>query len=170
MEQILANKLVTARNHYEEDLILKFSSNPKKLFRHLKSISMAKHSPNHLIVNSSPVTDPVKQANLLNDYFHSTFTTSKYKLPNTSNLSAPEHQLSSITIQPEEPYRFLIELNPAKAPGWDNIVLKNCATSLAAPLSIPTGIIPSEWKIHKIRPIPKKGVLTEVTSYTNFSS
>ncbi len=138
MEEELTSKLIRGRRCYEENLIQSFSSTPKKLYRHLRSISVSKHSSNHLNVNYTPVTDPVELANIYNEYFHSTFTTNNYQLPITSSLPEPAHQLSSITIEPEETYRCLIELDPCKAPGSDNIsahVLKNCATSLTEELT-----------------------------------
>ena len=164
MENELTSELITAKHRYEDHLIQSFSS--KQLFHYLKSVSVSKHSTSHLVVNSSPVTDPIKQAKLFNDYFHSTFTSSNYQLPDTANLPAPISQLNTITVKPEETYRCLVELDPTKAPGCDDIhacVLKSCTTSLTEPLtelfnlSIQSGRITHEWKIHKIRPVPKKG-------------
>ena len=178
MEEELTSKLIRGRRCYETSLIQNFSSTPKKLYRHLRTISVSKHSSNHLNVNSIPVTDPVELANIYNEYFHSTFTTNNYQLPIFSSLPEPAHQLSSITIEPEETYKCLTELDPCKAPGSDNIsayVLKNCASSLTEVLtelfnlSIRTGYFPPKWKIHKIRPIPKKGTRTEVSNYRPIS-
>ncbi len=98
-----------------------------------------------------------------------------------TNFQSPppsRNQLTSISSITIETYRCLIELDPCKAPGSDNIsahVLKNCATSLTEELtelfnlSIRTGYFPYKWKIHKIRPIPKKGTPTEVSNYRPIS-
>ena len=62
--------------------------------------------------------------------------------------------------------------------GIDNIapvVLKNCAHALATPahhlftISIRSGSIPSEWKIHKITSVYKSGDKTSVTNYRPIS-
>ena len=62
--------------------------------------------------------------------------------------------------------------------GCDNIhplVLKHCSDTLAAPftslfnLSLNTAHIPHEWKIHKIRPIPKGGDRSNVCNYRPIS-
>ena len=115
MKNELTSELITAQLCYEDHLIQCFSSKPKKLFRYLQSVSVSKHSTSHLVVNSSPVTDPIKQAKRFKDYFHSTFTSSNYQLPDTSNLPAPISQLNTITVKSEETYRCLIELDPTKA-------------------------------------------------------
>ena len=53
--------------------------------------------------------------------------------------------------------------------------LKSCTTSLTEPLtelfnlSFQSGRIPHEWKIHKIRPVPKMGSQTEVPNYRPIS-
>ena len=75
-------------------------------------------------------------------------------------------------------FRLLKNLNPNKAPGPDGIhgrVLKNCASSLALPLSLlftvsyRTGQIPSEWKSADIVPVFKKGDKKCVENYRPIS-
>ncbi len=88
MEEELTSKLIRGRRCYEENPIQSFSSTPKKLYRHLRSISVSMHSSNHLNVNSTPITDPVELANIYNEYFHSTFTTNNYQLPPSLQLTS----------------------------------------------------------------------------------
>ena len=73
---------------------------------------------------------------------------------------------------------MLNNINPNKAPGPDGIhgkVLKNCATSLAQPLSIlfnlsyRTGQIPNEWKSANVVPVFKKGDKSSVENYRPIS-
>ena len=77
-----------------------------------------------------------------------------------------------------EVFQALIELNPSKAGGIDNItptILRNCASALAAPLhhlfttSLNNGTIPIEWKTHKIIPIYKSGDKVSVKNYRPIS-
>ena len=62
-------------------------------------------------------------------------------------------------------YFILKGINSSKAAGpdgIDGIVLKNCAASLAKPLSLmfntsfDTGCIPAEWKLASVVPVHKK--------------
>ena len=69
-------------------------------------------------------------------------------------------------------------MNASKAAGPDNIhgiVLKNCAASLAKPLSLlfnssyNTGCIPAEWKLALVAPVYKKGEKGCVDNYRPIS-
>ena len=66
-------------------------------------------------------------------------------------------------------------LDPTKSPGCDDIIPQHCATSLTEPvttifnLSLQTKSYPSQWKIHEICPIPKKGDLKIVNNYRPIS-
>ena len=71
-----------------------------------------------------------------------------------------------------------MQLDSNKATGIDSIgpkILKNCALSLYQPLchlfnvSLSTGCIPHEWKIHKIVPIHKSADRSSVTNYRPIS-
>ena len=73
---------------------------------------------------------------------------------------------------------FLKTLNPNKCPGPDGIhgkVLKNCAYSLAYPLSqlyntsFKTGLIPDEWKLANVVPVHKKDAKNNVENYRPIS-
>ena len=75
-------------------------------------------------------------------------------------------------------FKALIQLDPSKAQGCDNIspyVLKYCATSLTSPITklfttcLTQSCLPQEWKMHKISPIPKKGDLSNVSNYRPIS-
>ena len=71
-------------------------------------------------------------------------------------------------------YAALVQLDPNKATGIDKIspkVLKHCASSLFHPLchlfnlSLSTGAIPAEWKIHLITPVYKSADRSPVKNY-----
>ena len=74
--------------------------------------------------------------------------------------------------------KFLKDVNPNKAAGPDGIhgkILKNCAVSLAYPLSVifrvsyNSGMIPKDWKLANVVPVYKKGSKTSVENYRPIS-
>ncbi len=82
--------------------------------------------------------------------------------------------MQHITISAEDVCRQLINLNPRKRKGADEIhprFLTSLAGYLVAPLaklfnnSLETGIIPVEWKSSIIFPIYKKGSKNDVANY-----
>ena len=124
--------------------------------------------------NNSVVTSPAQIAELFNAYFNSTFTSSDFILPSLDQLPIPSSQLSEISTNQSEVFELLSSLDPTKSLGNDGIspkVLNHCATSLTEPithlcnLSFQTSQFPHDWKIHRIRPIPRKGDLHLVTNY-----
>ena len=95
-------------------------------------------------------------------------------MPDPMDMHVPVDSLNLINFTKQEVFDALINLNPNKASGIDNIapvILKNCAHALAIPahhlftISIRSGSIPSEWKIHKITSVYKSGDKTSVTNY-----
>jgi len=122
--------------------------------------------------------DPSQRDLCFNNYFHSTFTDASLHLPPMSSLPAPFSFIDHIDLTEEEVYQGLIELDPTKAKGCDQLhpmILKLCADSLMHPLhqlftaSLNNGIIPMEWKIHKICPIPKSGNPLHLENYRHVS-
>ena len=86
--------------------------------------------------------------------------------------------ISSIDISIEEVLDALTNLDPSKASGLDNIgpsILKNSASILSRPLhylfslSLTSGKIPTEWKIHTIVPVFKSGDKTSIKNYRPIS-
>ena len=178
LEQAVSSEISSAKKLYESTLITKFSSNPKRLYQHLKSMNKSRFSPDVLIVNSNPVTDPLAKSEIFNKFFNSTFTHSIFSLPPVESLPTPAQQLHTVSIEVSDVFECLSSLDVTKAPGCDNInprLLKHCATSLVTPItnllqeSIRLCTLPEEWKVHKIRPIHKKGDPTNVSNYRPIS-
>ena len=90
------------------------------------------------------------------------------------SLPAPFSFIDHIALTEEEVYQGLMELDPTKAKGCDQLH-KLCADSLVHPLhelftaSLGNGILPSGWKTHKICPIPKSGNPLRVENYRPIS-
>ena len=166
------------RLSYENGLVSKFSKNKKKLYSYLKSLSKSSPQPQLLIHNSTPINDQNQIAELFNSFFNSTFTNSDYSLPPIDSLPSPSLQLNKIEINSSDVYTALSKLDPTKAMGHDNInpkILKFCALALADPITslfskcLKSGNIPSEWKVHKICPVHKKGSKLDVKNFRPIS-
>ena len=108
----------------------------------------------------------VDKANLFNEYFYFKFSEASSYAIDTEMINNAKgfmdlrfHVLDVLLIQKE--------LNPSKAAGpdgIDGIILKNCAPSIAKPLtllfintSFVTGCIPDEWKLASVVPVHKIG-------------
>ena len=91
-------------------------------------------------------------------FFHSVFTKSSFELPPVSGLTAPQMNISEITISELD---ALSSLDTTKASGCDAISAKHCAIALYQTLhhlfslSLYQHYIPLEWRTHQIRPIFK---------------
>ena len=178
-ESRLRQTFITSKAAYESSLIESFKGDSKKFYYHLKKLWKVGNIPETIIHNSNPVHDPAhEKAIIFNNYFNSVFTRSNYILPPVYTLPTPELQLSEIRITEEEVLETLSALDPSKAPGCDNIsplVLKRCANTLSAPVTnllnkcLQSSTLPSQWKIHKICPILKKGDPTNVQNYRPIS-
>ena len=167
-----------AKENYIKRLISDFNRNPQKIYSHLKQLSDVNSMHCSFYHNNSVITSPAQIAELFNAYFNSTFTSSDFILPSLDQLPIPSSQLSEISTNQSEVFELLSSLDPTKSLGNDGIspkVLKHCATSLTEPLthlcnlSFQTSQFPHDWKIHRIRPIPKKGDLHLITNYRPIS-
>ena len=177
LQSNLQQLMSTAKAHYESNLIASYFSQPNKLIQHLKGPTN-KSIPLVITDESSAYSTPIDKAQAFNNYFHSVFTKSDYVLPHTDNLPQPTQQLHTIQISPNDVSEALNNLDPTKAPGHDNIsavILKSLSSTLTLPIttlfqqSIQSCSIPDDWKIHKIRPVPKCGDPSKVYNYRPIS-
>ena len=115
------------------------------------------------------------QAELFNEFFYDQFSCpSTYDIP-FEPLDEPDKEfyISRFGV-----LKLLQNINSNKAAGPDGIhgkILKNCATSLALPLSLlynkcyNIGSIPNEWKSANVVPFHKKGDKSLVENYRPIS-
>ena len=96
------------------------------------------------------------KANLFNSYFHSVFNHSSGSV-NADELSDISNSLDNIIVSETEVFQALINLDPSKASGLDDIgpkILVSCASALCKPLhhlfntSLRYGVVPEQWRIH----------------------
>ena len=117
--------------------------------------------------------DPGEQAELFNQFFADQFST-----PSLYDIDIDFRDDIEVNISQKSVFLLLKNINSSKAKGPDGIhgkILKNCATSLAYPLSLifntsfKTGAIPAEWKIANVVPVFKKGSKASVENYRPIS-
>ena len=170
---------VASKTVFENDLIHGYAMRKDpKIFQYIKKFTKSDVLPTQLHDDSDLADTDFTKAELFNKYFFSVFTKSNCSEPNPDELNSMDNSLDPIHFTVSDVFQALVKLNPNKAGGIDNItptILRNCASALAAPLhhlfitSINNGIIPTEWKIHKIVPIYKSGDKMSVINYRPIS-
>ena len=148
----------------------------KKFWRYVKSKNKSTRIPETIKYGKKFRNKPVDQANLFNEYFFAQFSVeSSYDIDINFN---PNENLNTLNFHALDVFLILKGMNASKAAGPDNIhgiVLKNCAASLAKPLSLlfntsyNTGCIPAEWKLALVVPVYKKGEKGCVDNYRPIS-
>jgi len=166
-----------AKREYERKLAKDCKNNPKHFWKFVQSKTKAFSgiSPLNKGDGSTAVSDQDK-ANTLNDFFSSVFTREDSQDTQHAEDSSKSEGISITEIQvtPAAVRKKLLELNPGKAQGPDNIpprVLKELAEVLVEPLcilfnkSLETGTLPLEWKKAEVVGIFKKGTRSDPGNY-----
>ena len=119
--------------------------------------------------------DPLGQAHLFNDHFYEQFSdASAYDI----DIDYMNDNLFDVDFCHRKIRNLLSNINSNKACGPDLIhgkILKNCAVSLAFPLSLlfklsyNTGVVPREWKLAHVVPVHKKGSKENIENYRPIS-
>jgi hypothetical protein len=137
-----------------------------------------------LKVNGITKTNPIDQAEALNNQFHSAFTTPKpLKLSHVcelNKLKSQDHkfQMHDIIITPEGTSKLLKNLNPTKAIGPDKIsphVLKEVHDEISPMISdlfqssVNTGTVPTDWREAIFTPVFKNGAKSKPEKYRPIS-
>ena len=106
----------------------------------------------------------------MNDQFKSVFsnidkiTESEFESNCKLTIKSKYQTMPDITTTSEGIAKLLLNLNPSKAPGPDEIkprVLKELATEIAPILtiifqiSLESGVVPSDWKTARVAPVYK---------------
>ena len=148
----------------------------KKFWKYVKSKTNSTRIPETVWYKNKFRSKPIDQANLFNEFFSDQFSLeSKYDIEidmesNDRFFDVKFHELDVLLL--------LKDINPSKTAGPDGIhgmVLKNCASTLAKPLTIMfnisfvTGSIPNEWKLASVVPVHKKDEKGSVENYRPIS-
>ena len=139
---------------------------PKRFWAYVKSkgqdsqgVSPLKNSEGFL------QSDSKKKADILNKQFQSVFTKEDTK-SNPDKGESPYKDMQEIVITEQGVLKLLLDIDPKKATGPDNIsaaILRTAAEELAPvytklfQLSLDTGYVPNDWKEAWVVPIFKKG-------------
>lgn len=147
----------------------------KKFWKHVKSKSKSTRIPETVWYKNNFRNNPADQAQLFNTFFYEQFSQeSKYDI----DINMDNDQFIDLKFHELDIFLLLRDTNPTKAAGPDGIhgiFLKNCASSLAKPLSIlfnisfVTGCIPDEWKLASVVPVHKKDDKGSVENYRPIS-
>ena len=147
----------------------------KKFYSHVKSSSKSNRLPDCMNLNGCFRNKSIDKAELFNRYFSEQFSS-----PSNYNIDIDWSNDSSFNIDfcHRKIRKLLLKINPNKACGPDEIhgrVLKNCAVSLAYPLSLMfklsynLGSLPREWKLANVVPVHKKGSKDNIENYRPIS-
>ena len=174
-----------ARRHFKNTCNAKMRDNlynsddpaliTKKFWSHVKAKSKTHRIPECVHLGNSFRNIPIDKANLFNDHFYAQFSEpSVYDV----DIDWSTDQLFDIDFSPARICNLLAAVNCNKACGPDGIhgkILKNCATSLAYPLSTlftlsyNSGFLPKDWKIANVVPVHKKGSKDDIENYRPIS-
>ena len=147
----------------------------KKFWSHVKSKSKNHRLPECMSLNGTFRNSPLDKANLFNSYFFDQFSeASNYDV----SIDWTSDSLFDIDFDPLEIKVLLSDLNSNKACGPDGIhgkILKQCAVSLALPLSMlfklsyNSGSLPKDWRVANVVPVHKKGNKDNIENYRPIS-
>ncbi|XP_047144702.1 uncharacterized protein LOC124818200 [Hydra vulgaris] len=157
-----------AIKRYEHQLASVFKNDPKKLYDHIKNKEETNNSLQALEDdNKNIITDGAVISDILNNYFHSVFTTEKPdSLPDFGSRTNVSCTIDLNLISATSVQERLKKLIKTKSKGYDDIyprVLRNCASTFAIPLamiyrkSICDSQVPELRKRSNVTPIFKQG-------------
>ena len=164
-----------AKKAMERKIAKESMTNPKGFWKYVKSkLGKSQGMGDLRDENGEQISDNIGKADLLNNFFSSTFTTEDLNSIPSGEQKCFTSFVSDIEISESEVKKLLQNLDPAKSPGVDNIhprILKEAAENLSFPLthlfnlSLKTGEIPEEWKSANITPLHKKGQKDDPKNY-----
>ena len=174
-ENNFSQQLFRAKRDYEHNLLSKYAcSRDPGIYQYIHSLTNLRSLPLVLYNESTVVTTDMDKANAFNQYFYAICKHDTLTILDNEDMPSTHGCISSIDISIEEVFDTLTNLDPSKASDLDNIgpgILKNSASILSKPLhylfslSLTSGKIPTEKKIHTIVPVFKSGDKTSIKNY-----
>ena len=159
----------------EKELSLIDSNNTGKFYKYVNKKIAAKTGIGILKSKTGEdICNPKSQAELLNEYFASTFVDDNGVLPCFPSRVEVDNSLSYVPFDRETIFKKFNKLRSDSASGPDNLsprLLKKISSFICQPLSFLfetfflNSYIPPIWKIAYIRPIHKGGNANDVANY-----
>ena len=147
----------------------------KKFWGHLKRMSSSSRIPETVYYKTRFRNNSQDQTEIFNEFFVDQFSdVSEYDI----DIDFTNDPDNDIDFDFRKIRALLKHINVNKATGPDGIsgkVLKNCASSLAYPLSLlfkvsyNSGMLPNDWKLANIVPVHKKNSKASVENYRPIS-
>ena len=118
--------------------------------------------------NGEVITDDVRTAKVLNDYFSSVFTLEQlHNIPQPKRMfgGPNDDMLRDVEVTAENVLKVLTKLKPGKAPGVDEIYsvfLREVSGVIAEPLSqifqksLAEGVVPLDWRRANVTPSSRR--------------
>ena len=128
--------------------------------------------------NNIPVSDPVKKATIIHEQFDSVFSDPNPPISPSFDPSERLPDMKPIIISRNGILKLLLNINPNKANGPDNVpgkFMKMCAHELADifqilfQASLDQGTVPQDWKEANVVPLFKKGDRCRAENYRPIS-
>ena len=162
---------------YEKKIVSSIKSNPKHFYRYLNSKRVVREIVSALKNKSGNLVDsPTEAADLLGEFFASTFTNEPYGPLQEHCYNIAEHVIVDIEITTAIVKKVLLELDQSKSMGPDGIhpkllkVLANNENFINAVTILfnkcyTSGKIPLLWKTANVTALHKKGSKTDPSHY-----
>ena len=173
--KVTSRAINQARNNYVSNLLDEnIFTCPKKFWSYIKSKRQDFFGIPSLNVNNQIIVDNKEKANVLNDYFHSVFTTDDDSPPSIPSCNIASVDKPQISIKGD----LTNQLKSNKATGPDGIsaqILKVAPVDSAITLkcifqqSLDFGIVPIDWKQALVTPIHKKDSKSSIGNYRPIS-
>lgn len=175
------NKQSEAILSHENKIIKAMKTNPKAFYGYLNSKKNIKETVSVLKdKNGKPVSSPKNTADLLGNFFSSTFVQEPFGPLEEDCYKEPTSLIGDLEITEEDIKSNLLKINKSKAMGPDGVHPKLLAT-LAQNSQFVSAItllfrkcyessnIPAEWKTANVRALHKKGSKTDPSNYRPIS-
>lgn len=172
-------KLRTAEvyNHYISRVQTNITVNPRVFWQHMNSLRSKGGFESRVTYDGKPY-EGVEAAQAFANFFSSVFPPRVPLLDHNKNVEQNGMNSANLininTISSEDVYSGIARLKPQSSLGPDAFpayILKGCKDWLVLPLAyifnlaLLTGEYPNEWKLTRVRPIPKSGDASKVESY-----
>ena len=162
---------------HENKVVSCIKTNPKIFYSYMNSKRKIKESVSVLKDKNNQFSNsPRETANLLADFFSSTFVEEPFGPLNQECYDSPNNCISDLNISSDKVKKLLSKVNPSKSSGPDNIhpkLLRSLsendsfvdAITLLFSKCYQTSLMPLQWKTANIVALHKKGCKSSASNY-----